>query len=67
MRKILSFFNKIELCNNYEKVYTGCENLVFIIPGAMQFTRILSSASSSAVTLVNPNKAVLLTEYKPNN
>lgn len=36
-----------------------------MIPGAMQFTRIPSDASSSAAVLHNPSKAVLLIEYTP--
>lgn len=41
------------------------EKLVFMIPGAMQFMRILSHARSSAVALQSPTKAVLLIEYTP--
>lgn len=38
-----------------------------MIPGAKQFTLIPSGAKSLEAALVNPNKAVLLTEYAPNN
>ena len=41
-------------------------NLVWIIPGAIQLTLILSGANSMASALVRPNSAVLLTEYGPN-
>jgi len=54
------------LYNNRKIIkHTTAENLVFIIPGAIQFTRIPSHASSFEQTLVNPNKAVLLIEYIP--
>lgn len=45
---------------------TADANLVFMIPGATQFTLILCSAKSIATTLVRPRSAVLLTEYAPN-
>ena len=42
---------------------TAPANLVSIIPGAMQLTRILSGANSKLNAFVSPNNAVLLTEY----
>lgn len=47
--------------------YITFENLVSMMPGAMQLTRILSRAKSTLSALVRPIKAVLLTEYAPSN
>ena len=40
-------------------------NFVWITPGQIQLTLIPLGPNSCASTLVNPNKAVLLTEYGP--
>uniref|UniRef100_A0A8D8XNF5 Uncharacterized protein n=1 Tax=Cacopsylla melanoneura TaxID=428564 RepID=A0A8D8XNF5_9HEMI len=45
--------------------YSAAANLVLVIPGARQLTRMFSSAKSCATALVRPNNAVLLTEYAP--
>lgn len=45
--------------------YITCENLVLMIPGAMQLTRTLCTDSSLLSALVRPSNAVLLTEYAP--
>lgn len=40
---------------------TKLENLVRTMPGATQFTLMLSEATCSATALLSPNSAVLLT------
>lgn len=42
--------------------YIAFENLVLMIPGATQFTRIFSVARSWLIAFVSPSSAVLLTE-----
>lgn len=42
--------------------YIAFENLVLMIPGATQLTRILSVAKSWLKAFVSPSRAVLLTE-----
>lgn len=49
------------------KKLTAAANLVLMIPGATQFTLILSTASSWAHDLVRPRSAVLLIEYAPSS
>ena len=44
---------------------TTSENFVLIIPGATQFTVMLSGPSCKLAAFVSPNKLVLLTEYAP--
>ena len=46
---------------------TASLNLVLMIPGAMTFMRMFSSARLGASALTSPSSAVLLTEYAPNN
>lgn len=48
-------------------IHTICENLVFIIPGAMQLTLIPSDTRVTEAICVSPNNAVLLMAYAPSN
>lgn len=47
------------------KKLTAAANLVATIPGATQFTLMLSCTTSVAIAFVNPSRVVLLTLYAP--
>lgn len=60
-------FNNTIFIEKNMNIHTIFENLVFIIPGAMQLTLIPSDTRLVEAICVSPNKAVLLMAYAPNN
>ena len=48
---------------NHQNKLTAPENFVSMMPGATQFTLMLSGDNSKLRALVRPKSAVLLTEY----